>query len=551
MIGVPGGSGPVRGGDFLSVVPSEGSGRRSGDRWRRVGPLLIIGGALSLTTSLVTDALTPDAPTAPRELSGEHGVITTLQVGGLASLLLGAWAWTAMLARSRAREAETRLRQAVRDAEGRYAQSLRDIEEQAGDLEQANRVLETQARELATRGVELEAARAAADAASRAKSDFLAQMSHEIRTPMTAILGFTELLEEDARGNPALQPWVDTVRTVRRNGEHLLGLLNDILDLSKVEAGKMSIERVPCSPMLIAQEVVSMLGERASAKRLLLNVESRGDVPDQIVTDPLRLRQVLANLVGNSIKFTEHGSVTLRVSYDSTLREARFDVIDTGIGMTAEQVGRLFRPFEQAERDTARRFGGTGLGLAISRQLARLLAGDIEAHSTPGSGSVFRLSVHAGIVTSAASGDAPRARIDDDTVPTSLPIRVLLAEDGLDNQRLIAHHLTKVGAEVTTVGDGAAAVEAAITADRSGSPFDIVLMDMHMPRMNGVEATRALRTAGYAAPIIALTAAAMASDRVQCLEAGCDDYAMKPIQRAALLKLCARWGMRGKGRAAA
>lgn len=535
----------------MSVAPSKGSGRRSGDRWRRVGPLLVIGGALSLTTSLVTDALTPDAPTAPRELSGEHGVITTLQVGGLASLLLGAWAWTAMLARARARQAETRLWQAVRDAEGRYAQSLREIEQQAGDLEQANRVLETQARELVTRGMELEAARAAADAASRAKSDFLAQMSHEIRTPMTAILGFTELLEEDARGNPALQPWVDTVRTVRRNGEHLLGLLNDILDLSKVEAGKMSIERVPCSPMLIAQEVVSMLGERASAKRLLLSVESSGDVPDQIVTDPLRLRQVLANLVGNSIKFTEHGSVTLRVSYDATLREAVFEVIDTGIGMTAEQVGRLFKPFEQAERDTARRFGGTGLGLAISRQLARLLGGDIEARSTPGSGSMFRLSVHAGIASSAATGEVPRARADDDAVPTSLPIRVLLAEDGLDNQRLISHHLAKVGAEVTTVGDGAAAVEAAITADRSGSPFDIVLMDMHMPRMNGVEATRALRTAGYAAPIIALTAAAMASDRVQCLEAGCDDYAMKPIQRAALLKLCARWGLRGKGRAAA
>lgn len=445
---------------------------------------------------------------------------------------------------------------ASRDWQGRptiMAGSVIDVHEQhlaeerlehhAQDLSEANEVLESQAKELVSKGAEVEAARAAADTANRAKSDFLAHLSHEIRTPMTAILGFADVLADEARTRPGLAEWLDNLLTIRRNGEHLLGLVNDVLDMSKIEAGRMSVEHIACSPVDVARDVTAMLGERAGAKGLALNLETRGELPRAIATDPLRLRQILANLVGNAIKFTERGSVTVRIGEASRGRLV-FEVIDTGIGLTCEQLARLFQPFEQADATTSRRYGGTGLGLAISRKLAGLLGGELVASSAPGEGSRFVLTIDAPRVASAGggeSGDEPASAGSG-----GLRARILLAEDGPDNQRLISFHLRRAGAEVEIVGDGRAAMERTLAAERSGRPYDLVLMDLQMPELDGLGATRELRRSGYRGSIVALTASVMSGDRERCLEAGCDDYAAKPIDRDALLATCMRWS-RGRG----
>jgi PAS domain S-box-containing protein len=452
---------------------------------------------------------------------------------------------------------------AARDAENRatvMAGSVIDVHEQhqaeerlerhAQDLLEANEVLEAQAKELASKSAEEEASRAAADAANRAKSDFLAHLSHEIRTPMTAILGFADVLAEEARSGPALSAWLDHLLTIRRNGEHLLGLVNDVLDMSKIEAGRMTVERIACSPMGVARDVVAMLGERAGAKGLALRLEAGEDVPALILTDPLRLRQILTNLVGNAVKFTERGSVTVRICRDDD--HLAFEVIDTGIGLTSEQLTRLFLPFEQADATTARRFGGTGLGLAISSKLAELLGGGVEAYSTPGEGSRFVLTIKAPVAAAASPVEAEAGGAVGASPGGSLGgSRILLAEDGPDNQRLISFHLRRAGAAVEIVGDGRAALDRALAADRSGDPYDVVLMDVQMPEMDGLAATRALRQAGYRGAILALTASAMSGDRERCLEAGCDDYAAKPIDRDALLAACGRWSRERVERVAA
>jgi PAS domain S-box-containing protein len=395
---------------------------------------------------------------------------------------------------------------------------------------------------------EAHAARAAAEAANRAKSDFLANMSHEIRTPMTAILGFTDVLMDDLQRKGATLEQLDAIRTVRVNAEHLLGIINDILDVSKIEAGKLEVECIPCAPAEVLSQAVALMRPQSDAKQLPLRIEYQSEIPERIQTDPTRLRQILINLIGNAIKFTEKGAIRVQVEvrHPKMPRSMlEFRVIDTGVGMGREQLARLFQPFTQADTSTARRYGGSGLGLAISRRLAEALGGGITVGSMAGRGSTFTLAIPTGpldAVPMVWPADEGQARIEPAGPRPPSPVlnfRILLAEDGLDNQRLITHHLKKAGATVTIAADGRAAIAQATEARASGQPFDVILMDMQMPVLDGYEATRTLRSQGYTGPIIALTAHAMTGDREKCLACGCDGYATKPIDRQALLQTIA------------
>jgi len=393
---------------------------------------------------------------------------------------------------------------------------------------------------------ELREAKRAAEAADRSKSEFLANMSHEIRTPMTAILGFSDVLT----GRVTDPESVDAIEIIRRNGEHLLEIINGILDLSKIEAGKVEIEQIDCSICRLVADVASLMRVRADAKGLTLDIEFSGPIPESIRTDPTRLRQILINLIGNAVKFTETGGVRLvtgMLHADGSEPKMQFSVIDTGIGMSDEAMANVFRPFTQADTSTTRQFGGTGLGLSIGKRLAGILGGDIAVSSTPGEGSTFSLSVATGpcdgvrtLQNPAESILAPRrsSRIPSHS-EMDLDCRILLAEDGPDNQRLIAFILKKAGAEVTVAENGQVAVDQARAAELCGEPFDLILMDMQMPVLDGYQATRQLRREGYARPIIALTAHAMQGDRQKCFDAGCDDYATKPIDRHALIGMIA------------
>ena len=402
-----------------------------------------------------------------------------------------------------------------------------------------------------------------AEAANRAKSEFLANMSHEIRTPLTAILGYADLISDENVGCKIR----GHVAVIKRNGEHLLHVIGDILDLSKIEAGKLQIEPARCSPVQVVADVVSLLRPQAAAKNLKLRSELVQPLPESVVTDPLRLRQVLVNLVGNAIKFTNQGEVTLTVQLVARRRQSGpyssaenrdgldtgrvglcFSVTDTGIGMTEEQVGQLFRPFSQVDASSTRKFGGTGLGLCISRHLAEALGGGIEVSSAPGKGSTFSVMIDPGPLDEthiledtrqiAAAALTKPQKADENGI--AIRGRILLAEDGVDNQRLITLLLKNAGAQVTAVENGQLAIEAALAQREAGNPFDLILMDIHMPVMDGYEATRQLRMRGYSGPIVALTASAMAGDCQKCLDAGCNDYISKPFQHNDLLETIAR-----------
>ncbi len=422
--------------------------------------------------------------------------------------------------------------------------------------------LQRRLRKLAPRPEqELLAAKTAAEQANLAKSRFLADMSHEIRTPMTAILGFAELLMSSLDDPEQL----DAAETIHRNGNHLLEIVNGILDLSKIEAGRLEMHPASCSPHRIVANVVSLMRMRAATKGLFLTVHYDGPVPQQIRTDPTRLRQILINLVGNAIKFTDSGGVEIHTSLveqPGKRPQLRVQVADTGAGIAAEQIDALFAPFAQGTAATACQESGTGLGLAISKRLAHLLGGDITARSTPGRGSTFTVTVDPGPLEGVAmnappSGDLLTCLHTSGVASTSnlrLDCRVLLVEDGPDNQRLLSLILRKAGSQVTLAENGLAALQhvraaSAATphpgsspqykADPPKPPFDVILMDMQMPVMDGYEATRRLRQSGYSGPILALTAQAMSRDVRRCLEAGCDGHITKPIDREGLLKTIA------------
>jgi signal transduction histidine kinase/AmiR/NasT family two-component response regulator len=394
----------------------------------------------------------------------------------------------------------------------------------------------------------LKAAMLAAQSADRAKSEFLANMSHEIRTPLAAILGYTEVLREGNRNPDEMAHFnhSDALETIHRNGEHLLQVINDILDLSKIEAGRLNVELSFASPRQLVADMTALFGARAAAKNLHLESCFDADVPDAIETDPTRLRQVLANVVGNAVKFTEKGAVYVDTKWKGPRAGPgciEFAIRDSGIGMTQEEMSRLFQPFSQADGSTSRRYGGTGLGLAICRRLAEMMGGTIEARSEPGKGSCFTINLPVARARPHRTEDAGTAANDEvaprDTIASGAAdsrlagCRVLLAEDSTDNQRMICYLLQRAGAEVAVADNGQTAVDLALGELRQGSAFDLILMDMQMPILDGYEATSRLRAAGYRRPILALTAHALSAEHDKCRAAGCDEVCTKPIERAA------------------
>jgi signal transduction histidine kinase/ActR/RegA family two-component response regulator len=441
----------------------------------------------------------------------------------------------------------------VRDASAtsdRLASALDDQSRLARELEQAR-------QDLMRQNAALEQARAAAEAARESTRMFLANMSHEMRTPMMAVGNAIEVLLDEAT-DPEERRRMQ--RIVRLNGEHLRNIIDNLLTISKMEAGAMVVESLPVDLLKLVREAVVTMEPEAVKKRLELRMKLGSAVPRTVRSDPMALRMILLNLLGNATKFTSHGGIRVLVRVTEEPPTPRLDpedgdppmatrrlqvsVTDTGIGMTPQQMRQLFRPFRQADASTTRKFGGTGLGLSLSRRLARMLGGDLTVRSELERGSTFTLEVGLGAAPDAeftdqlpadTLGGAPAVRPEPSAHGSGL--RVLLAEDSDDNRRLIEHHLTRAGMRVVVACNGVEAVDLAMASLRQGEPFEAILMDMQMPEMDGYEATRRLRKEGWLGPIAALTAHAMSGDRRTCMQAGCSHYLTKPIEREQLLRL--------------
>ncbi|GAB5495038.1 MAG: hypothetical protein Phyf2KO_01180 [Phycisphaerales bacterium] len=387
-----------------------------------------------------------------------------------------------------------------------------------------------------------------AEAANRAKSDFLANMSHEIRTPMTAILGYADIFagEFDSFDDPAeLQ---SIAKTIQSNAKHLLSVINDILDVSKIEAGYMHLEQIETSPLYLVEEIASLMRPLAVGKGLRLSVRYDSKIPSSVLLDPTRFKQVMLNLIGNAFKFTELGEVTISVGYCLESTRLQVKISDTGMGMTNDLIERLHsnEPFTQADATTTRRFGGSGLGIKITRSLVHMMGGSIKITSELSKGTCVAFDVLAPpnqqtewidpstthLLLKSNKTESSQ-EVDPDPAGLLEDVPVLLAEDGHDNQRLITHYLERAGARVTVASNGMEAIECA----RIHHP-KIILMDMQMPDMDGYQATAQLRASGCGIPIIALTAHAMDGARERCIETGCNDYLAKPIDREELIRVC-------------
>jgi len=386
---------------------------------------------------------------------------------------------------------------------------------------------------------ELRKAREVAESANRSKSEFLANMSHEIRTPLAGILGYAEMVVLYCNSDEERKAYMEKIR---RCSDTLTELINDILDLSKVESGVLKVESIPIGVVSEIETVVNLLQNKASEKNLALEVSYERPLPEKIHSDPTRLRQILLNLLGNAIKFTEKGKVVLRIYLDkSQEKTVCFEVKDSGCGLTPEEQARLFQPFVQADSSTTRKYGGTGLGLALSRRLARALGGDlILAESTPEKGSTFLFKVPLIVaktqdevtakpeVETPRNFEGPNLRLDG--------TRVLVVEDNPDNRELIGRFLGAPGAIVTMAVNGRQALEKAMNEQ-----YEAIIMDIQMPELDGYEVTKRLRSHGIKTPIIALTAHAMNDEREKCLACGCDEFLTKPLNTERLVSTVHRF----------
>ena len=403
------------------------------------------------------------------------------------------------------------------------------VNERTAELKSANHQLE-----IAVEKANLMAKQA--EQANQFKSEFLANMSHEIRTPMNAIIGFSELLAEE----DLTEQQQTFLNTILNSGKSLLQLINDILDFSKIEAGRLQTEIIECNMEEFLGDIDSFLRPLALEKELDFNILQCGELPSIFYTDPIRVRQCLVNLVGNSIKFTEQGHVYINVSTEQYHDEdyIRFDVEDTGIGIPEEKQKSIFEAFTQADGSTTRKYGGTGLGLSITKQLTELLGGKITLRSKADEGTVFTILLPAGVNLEDSETVNTYNVMDElmekpeEKVAEDYSGRILVAEDAAANQALIRILLERLGHEVVIVENGKEAIEI-----MEKEKFDLILMDMMMPVMNGYEATKKLRAAGCELPIIALTANAMKDDDRKCVEAGCNEYISKPINRKRLKEL--------------
>jgi PAS domain S-box-containing protein len=390
--------------------------------------------------------------------------------------------------------------------------------------------------ELEEKEVALRQSKEAAEVANRAKSEFLANMSHEIRTPMNAILGFTEVLR---RGyGQSDRNWRRHLGTIHSSGKHLLELINDILDLSKIEAGGLKVERIPCAPSQILRDVIQVLAVKAREKSITLEYEFANAIPETILSDPARLRQILTNLIGNSIKFTEEGGIKVVVGLSAGARpQLSMAVIDTGIGVAEDKQKAIFDPFVQADTSVTRKFGGTGLGLAISRRFAQALGGDITLRSEPGKGSVFTVTIDTGrldgvkmLEPQQALSTSEETKIESRQNWQFPAARILVVDDGDENRELVTVVLEEIGLKVEGAENGEVAVRKALEED-----FAVIFMDVQMPVMDGFTATRELRMHGLKTPIIALTAHAMKGFEEEIMAVGFSGYLTKPIDIDAMI----------------
>ncbi|MCG3132681.1 MAG: Sensor histidine kinase RcsC [Phycisphaerae bacterium] len=445
------------------------------------------------------------------------------------------------------------------------AEDITDYKNAQLALELQKALLESYVTELRAANEDIRSSRERAESASRAKTEFLANVSHELKTPMTAILGYLEVLrdrvsaDDDASGS--------AMAALQQNAERLLGIIDDLLDLADLECGRLTIAPTPSDVRQIARGVCDPYRRRAARKDVHLEL-TEGDVPERIMIDPVRFRQILINLVDNACKFTLKGRIDVRLRYDDrgSSGTLHLEVEDTGIGIAPEHVSRLFDPFYLVDGSASRAFHGSGLGLPICRSLAEKMGGSILVNSVPDSGSRFHVTIAAvRCMHAPASYEVPQAAFprgrdedrgltrsgsDDVKTPVADPLhagspgkprrRVLIVDDGPDNQRLLSYFLTRDGWEVSLADHGEAALKEIRGAEAGGDPFDLVLMDMQMPVMDGYTATREARLSGYDGPILAVTAHAAAGDEDKCLAAGCDAYLAKPLRRAALLELVRR-----------